>query len=332
MTRWIFSTLLQFLIIDADAANAVVISFRAPMQLAATPDSKTLQVLKKGEVIFISDKDLKGPAFKGYYETIDRSGRTAYVKQEYLKVIYKDEREYDEPLSYVNANTGHDSTDYRIEEPIPHTYPFESREFTRMNVSFSLGSNAKGPYNYDGNISSQNFSYDLGLKINYQKKLDFDQMDRLYFGLYSSVSSVTNKITFSTGDSSIENRALIRLGPILSFDFYKTKDYLLNLGTGFSWNFHRSSLKLDVADVGIEDRLFTGFSLSPFLQSIFAFRNFYPNLDFTIGSELNLFLPHKQSASGSPEFTQYWDASNPSEFQQNLNFQTLFFLGLNFKY
>lgn len=332
MTRILFTILTYGFLHNIFAAKAVVISFRAPMQKEANSEAKTFQVLKKGDIIFIADQDLKKPSFPGYYETIDRSGRTAFIKAEYLKVIYSDDREFDEPISYINPKTGHDSTDYRIEEPIPHTYPFESREFTRMNVSFALGSNPKAPYAYDGNISSQDFSYDVGLKINYQKKLDFDQVDRLYFGIYSSISSVTNKVTFTTGDSALENRAIIRLGPILSFDFYKTDQYLLNLGTGFSWNFHRSSLKIDVAEVGEEDRLFTGFSLSPFLQSMFALRNIYPNLDFTLGSELNMFLPHNQSSSGTPEFTQYWDAENPSLFTQKLNLQALFFLGLNFKY
>lgn len=314
------------------AAQAVVISFRAPMQSEAKNDASTYQVLKKGEVIFVADKDLKTPSFPGFYETIDRSGRTAYVKAEYLKIIYKDEREYNEPISYINPKTKHDSTDYRIEEPIPHTYPFESREFTRMNISFALGSNPKSPYQYEGNINSQNFSYDIGLKLNYQKKLDFDQVDRLYFGVFSSVSSVTNKITFTNGDQARENRAVIRLGPILSFDFYKTNSHLLNLGTGFTWNLHRSSLLVDAENVGEEDRLFTGFSISPFVQSMFAFRDVYPNLDFTLGSELSFYLPHKQSASGLPEFSQYWNSENPSEFKQNLTMQAQFFMGLNFKY
>lgn len=317
---------------NAKAAKAVVISFRAPMQSEANHDAHTYQVLKKGDIIFVADKDLKDPSFPGFYETIDRSGRTAFVKAEYLKIIYKDEREYGEALSYINPRTGHDSTDYRLEEPIPHTYPFESREFTRMNVSFALGSNPKSPYQYEGSVSAQDFSPDFGLKINYQKKLDFDQVDRLYFGVFTSVSSVTNKITFSNGDKASENRAIIRLGPILSFDFYKTTSHLLNLGTGFTWNLHRSSLTVDAEYVGEEDRLFTGFSLSPFVQSMFAFRNIYPNLDFTLGSELSFFLPHTQSASGDPEFTQYWKNENPSEFSQGLTMQAQFFMGLNFKY
>lgn len=314
------------------AAKAVVISFRAPMQSEAKNDASTFQVLKKGDVIFVADKDLKEPSFPGFYETIDRSGRTAYVKSEYLKIIYKDEREYAEPISYINPKTKHDSTDYRIEEPIPHTYPFESREFTRMNVSFALGSNPKNPYQYEGNVSAQDFSYDIGLRLNYQKKLDFDQVDRLYFGIFTSISSVTNEITFTNGDSAKENRAIIRLGPILSFDFYKTDSHLLNLGTGFTWNLHRSSLLVDAQNVGEEDRLFTGFSLSPFVQSMFAFRNIYPNLDFTLGSELSFYLPHKQSASGLPEFSQYWNSERPSDFNQNLSIQAQFFMGLNFKY
>lgn len=201
-----------------------------------------------------------------------------------------------------------------------------------MNISLAMGSNPKSPYQYEGNVSSQNYSMDYGLKISYQKKLDFDQVDRLYYGLFTSFSSVTNKIRFSSGDSSTENRGIIRLGPIMSFDFYKTTDHLLNLGTGFTWNLHRSTLEVDVNNFGEEEILFTGFSLSPFVQSMFAFRDIYPNLDFTLGSEVNFYLPHTQKASSVPEFTQYWKSQNPQEFSQGLTVQAQFFMGMNFKY
>lgn len=317
---------------NALGAEAIVISFRAPLLNERSDESKTLQVLRKGEKIYIADTDLKDPSYPEYLETIDRSGRTAFIKREYLKIIWKDERENSTNINYINASTGHDSTDFRPEEPIPATYPFETREFTRLNVSLAIGSNPKGPYTYSENIGQQNFSYETGARFLYQRKADFDQVDRLYFGLFGSVASVTNKVDFTTGGSSKENRSLFRLGPIVSFDFYKTQKHLLNLGTGFSWNHHRSTITVSQTGLGEEERLFTGFSLSPFIQSQFAFRNFYPNADFTLGSELSFYLPHTQTAGSDPEFDRYWSSESPNEFQQTLRLQAQFYMGINFKY
>ncbi|MCK6595668.1 MAG: hypothetical protein L6Q33_10735 [Bacteriovoracaceae bacterium] len=325
--------LTSFLIIqNLQAAEAIVISFRAPLLSARTDDSKTLQVLRKGEKIYLAETDLKDPNYPEYLETIDRSGRTAFIKREYLKIIWKDQRENTTAINYTNASTGHDSTDFRPEEPIPSTYPFETREFTRLNVSLAVGSNPKGPYTYSENISEQNFSYETGARFLYQRKADFDQVDRLYFGLFGSVASVTNKVDFTSGGTSKENRSLFRLGPIVSFDFYKTQKHLLNLGTGFSWNHHRSTITVSQTGLGEEERLFTGFSISPFIQSQFAFRNFYPNADFTLGSELSFYLPHTQNAGSDPEFNKYWSSESPNEFQQTLRLQAQFYMGINFKY
>lgn len=325
--------LTSFLIIqNLQAAEAIVISFRAPLLSARTDDSKTLQVLRKGEKIYLAETDLKDPNYPEYLETIDRSGRTAFIKREYLKIIWKDQRENTTAINYTNAGTGHDSTDFRPEEPIPSTYPFETREFTRLNVSLAVGSNPKGPYAYSENISEQNFSYETGARFLYQRKADFDQVDRLYFGLFGSVASVTNKVDFTSGGTSKENRSLFRLGPIVSFDFYKTQIHLLNLGTGFSWNHHRSTITVSQTGLGEEERLFTGFSISPFIQSQFAFRNFYPNADFTLGSELSFYLPHTQNAGSDPEFNKYWSSESPNEFQQTLRLQAQFYMGINFKY
>lgn len=325
--------LTSFLIIqNLQAAEAIVISFRAPLLSARTDNSKTLQVLRKGEKIYLAETDLKDPNYPEYLETIDRSGRTAFIKREYLKIIWKDQRENTTAINYTNAGTGHDSTDFRPEEPIPSTYPFETREFTRLNVSLAVGSNPKGPYTYSENISEQNFSYETGARFLYQRKADFDQVDRLYFGLFGSVASVTNKVDFTSGGTSKENRSLFRLGPIVSFDFYKTQKHLLNLGTGFSWNHHRSTITVSQTGLGEEERLFTGFSISPFIQSQFAFRNFYPNADFTLGSELSFYLPHTQNAGSDPEFNKYWSSESPNEFQQTLRLQAQFYMGINFKY
>ncbi len=313
------------------AAQGVVTSFRAALLSSPNENNaKVYQVYKKGEVFFVSEESIKEENESEFYETIDRSGRTAYIKKEYVKIIYNDERENSQNISYFHPKYGHDTTDFRLEEPIPSTYPFESREFSRLNVSLSLGSNPKDPYNYQVNTKSKDFSFDTGLKIIFQKKIEYDKVDRVYFGLYSSISSVTNEITFSTEEVARENRSTLKLGPILSFDFYKTHKHLLNLGTGFTWNYHRSVIKIQDNTDGSEERIFNGFSISPFVLSSFAFREIIPGTDFTIGSELNFQLPHSQTTSNEKALNRFW--SEEDKLNQDLRLQALFFLGFNTKY
>ncbi len=324
---------LFFLTHNTFAIEAIVISFKAPLVL--TPDYKghVSQVLSKGEKIFLGNEYNTQDELPEFVETFDRLGQTVYIPSRMIKIIYRDERETKDSIVYIDPKTGYDSTDYRIEEPIPHSYPFENREFSRLNVSLELGSNPKDPYDYNANISKQEFDYSKGIRFIYQRKMDFDLIDRLYFGAYVSFSSVNNQILFSSEAIAEENRSQARLGPIISYDFFKNEDYILNLGTGFTWNYHRSSIEIDVPNIGSEENLYSGFSVAPFITSQFFFRDVFPNADFTLGSEISAYLPHSQKASGTQILaTDYWSANNPNTLSQNLRLQAQFHLGFNFKY
>jgi hypothetical protein len=86
-----------------------------------------------------------------FIETYDRAGNIAYVPSKYIKVITGDMKEYLTPLAYDK----YDPTDYRIEEPIPTTYPFSNYAFLKAAFVLSYGTNVKSPYAYSNSIKSR---------------------------------------------------------------------------------------------------------------------------------------------------------------------------------
>ncbi|MBT7668723.1 MAG: hypothetical protein HN623_04020, partial [Bdellovibrionales bacterium] len=65
-----------------------------------------------------------------FVQTIDRRGAVAYVAREHIKIIYRDDRENDKPVSSLPR----DYTDYRLTEPLPDGYPLHRLEQYRLQI------------------------------------------------------------------------------------------------------------------------------------------------------------------------------------------------------
>ena len=77
-----------------------------------------------------------------FIQTYDRVGNIAYIPSKYLKIITNDLSESRMPNQYP----GSDPTDYRLEEPIPASYPYDDNSFLRASFALLAGNNLKSPY------------------------------------------------------------------------------------------------------------------------------------------------------------------------------------------
>lgn len=319
--------------VEAFGYDGVVIALEAPLLKEAKMNSLVLQTLRKGSRVYVPTEignllDSDGAMLPAFIQTYDRVGNIAYIPTKYIKIVTHEMSENKMPITIP----GNDPTDYRLEEPIPETYPFDNTSYLRASLSLSTGSNIKAPYEYNSAFSKQSFSSETGAKIIVSRKIIFDNYDRYYFGIVTAINSSNNTISFENDNLASEKRSVIKAGPIITFDAYKTEKLRLTLGSGFTYNYHKSTLKMDDALGNSEERIFSGYSLSPFTNTTVQLIDIFPATDFIMGADLNLFLPHTQKSSDEISIPALWNEESPNQIQAGLKAQVSFFLGIQVKY
>lgn len=320
------------LISVSHAYDGIIIVLEAPLLKEPRLGSVVYQMLRKGSRVYIPneignllDSEEGLPEF---IQTYDRVGNIAYVPTKYLKIITHNLSENKMPITYP----GSDPTDYRIEEPIPDTYPFDNTSFLRASLSVSMGNNIKAPYDYNSNFSKQSYSAETGARLIISRKISFDNYDRYYFGFIGAINTTNNTVDFQNLNSAKENRSVIKAGPIISFDAYKTEKLRFTLGTGFTYNYHKTTLTMADALGNSEQRMFSGYSFSPFTNTTVQVMDVLPMTDFIAGADVSLYLPHSQKTTDEITLPDLWNADSPNQIQAGLKPQVSFFLGVQVKY
>lgn len=312
---------------NAFSYDAIVIVLEAPLLKEAKLNSTVLQTLRKGSKIYVPHEIGSQEVLPDFIQTYDRVGNIAYIPTKYIKLVSNNLSENSMPITYPT----NDPTDYRLEEPIPNTYPFDNTNFLRASVALSLGNNMKAPLDYNSNFNKQTFSSESGGRLSITKKIKFDKHDRYYFGFISAITTSNNEIQFQNSNVAKENRSILRLGPIITFDAFKNSDYRLTLGTGFTYNYHKSALEMS-GEEGTEERLFTGYSFSPVVNTIIQMMDILPQTDLIAGADLSLFLPHTQQSNNEISIPELWGAEPPTQIHSGMKPQVSFFLGVQTKY
>ena len=328
MKRIILVFLFSFLqLSNSYSYDAIVIVLEAPLLKEAKLNSVVLQTVRKGGRIYIPNEIGNLDELPEFIQTYDRVGDIAYIPTKYIKIITNDLSENNMPISYP----GSDPTDYRLEEPIPPTYPFDNSNFLRASLSLSMGNNMKAPFDYNSNFTKQTFSSETGARLAVTRKITFDKYDRYYFGFLGAITSANNKIQFKNNNEASENRSIIRVGPIFTYDAFRNSHYRATIGTGFTYNYHKSALKMDGA-AGSEERLFSGYSLSPLANTLMQMSDVLPNTDFIAGADLSFFLPSTQTSKDTVTLPELWGTETSNQIKVSFKAQVSFFLGIQVKY
>ena len=307
------------------AYDAVVIVLEAPLLREPKLSSTVVQLKRKGERVYVPNEEVVNGELPEFVATFDRTGNKAYVPSKYLKVILGTTDESKMPITIA----GHDPTDYRIEEPIPESYPFDNRKYNRASLSVSLGNNTKSPYGYNSEFNSQKYSAETGGRLMLTKRVSYDKHDRFFFGIIGFITTAKNEIKFKNLNTATESRDAIKLGPWLTYDAFKNEKYRLTIGTGFTFNYHRTNLFIDGPTEG-EERLFSGFSLSPMTSTVFQAKSFIPNLDFLAGVDLTLYLPYSLKTKDQAELPNLWQGGD--QISYSIKPQASVFLGVQTTY
>lgn len=310
---------------QALAYDAIVIVLEAPLLREPKLSSTVVQLKRKGDLVYIPNEEVIDGELPEFVPTFDRTGNRAYVPSKYLKVILGTNAESKTPITIA----GHDPTDYRIEEPIPESYPFDNRKFNRASLSVNIGSNTKSPYGYNSEFNSQKYSVETGGRLMLTSRVSYDKYDRFFFGLIGFITTAKNEIKFKNLSTAKESRDAIKLGPWLTYDAFKNENYRLTIGTGFTFNYHRTNIFIDSATEG-EERLFSGFSLSPMTSTVFQAKSFIPGIDFLAGVDLTLYLPYSLKTKDQAEIPNLWQGGD--QISYSIKPQASLFLGVQTTY
>ena len=100
------------------AARGIVLVLEAPLLLKPDIEAPISMFVRKGEKIFIHDKNAglslndvqydlttrnvtydQGPSGKLFLQSVDSQGRAVWIEKRFVKLIYKDDREFTESIS-----------------------------------------------------------------------------------------------------------------------------------------------------------------------------------------------------------------------------------------
>lgn len=307
-----------------------IVVLEAPVFSAPSREAKLLQLVRKGQDIYIHPRHFLGgnyernylnydklpidnpevsPEGEEFYETTDKNGNSGYIPKRFVKLVFQDDREFSQNISPFREN---DPTDYRLEEPLPDTYPLISRKRRRAFFTVGVGPDLKSSYEYPSFIEKESYSERYALNVAYLFKANWDKFDRFYFGGNFHLWTSQSKFVLSDGIDATELKGQVGLGPMISYDFWRTENWRLSSAFSVSLNFNRIIATQDeFVDTGFEERSFSGFSVSPRITTYFQKRRFIENSDFVFGIDYQAYLPHTLQAGGNP-VTDFWTGNTYS--------------------
>ncbi|PIK14749.1 hypothetical protein [Halobacteriovorax sp. JY17] len=314
------------------ALEAQVIVLEAPLLKRPSLKSQVLQRVRKGRNLVIHRQGIvRSPWAVNYnvnseglalneeredvefLKTFTTAGQDAWIPKKFVKVIYNDARESEVQM---NSYADYDPTDYRIEEPLEKGYPLVAQNKARASMSFGMGPASKTGFNYGSNILEEDIGSRYSFVTTYTRKVDFDSYDRLYFGGILQIHG-QRSVYFITNDRTAqETHGEIGVGPYISYDVYRTENRSLSTYGAFTYNLHRYSVEQSTRSDNFEERLFSGYSITPKLGFSYNIRDFIPEtgIDFVFGAETNFNLPYSLTTKSEAQIESFWNESNQVDF------------------
>ncbi|MAF78599.1 MAG: hypothetical protein CME60_10570 [Halobacteriovoraceae bacterium] len=329
--------LLLFLSHSVFAGQGIITTLEAPIMSNPSMTSQVRQLIRKGEKLYIHDKHFRnGPLEisydnsadtgffpinmndkgEGFYQTKDRNGQTAYISTRYVKLITHDVREFTQNITPYNP----DPNDYRLEEPLPKNYPLVEKNKYRAVFNFSMGPDLKTNYNYNSVLAEEDFSNHYGFELKYSRKAGWDKENRFYFGgMLRGWTSKSRFRLYNDNRSATEDKSQLGIGPFISYDPWRNKDFTLTFSGGVLFNYDRN-LVTQNHPFGEEQRLFSAFTVTPVFSTFAQIQTNVPDLAIVAGIQTQIYLPHSLTTSKEPTLNTAWRSFGSSEDQIDIPF------------
>lgn len=310
----------------ANAGYGIVTTLEAPIVSDITIDAPVVLTARKGDRIYIHDKyfingpldvvyrpddkqtgdDLKDleskEGYEKFYETIDKNGQTAYISRYYVKLITRDVREFSQAITPFDP----DPNDYRPAEPLPAGYPIIPPVSYRARASFTVGPDLRSNYNYNRVLTNEEFSNRYGFDLSYGRKAEWDNENRFYFGgIFQGWTSQAKFVLFDDRQAT-ENRSQLGIGPYISYDPWRKEDWRLTLQGSLLINLTRNAISQQDPSGFVEERIFSGISVTPKLSSYFQVKTPTTGVDFVAGMDIQFYMPQSLTSATEAE-SEFWN-------------------------
>lgn len=313
-----FSIIIQ---VSASAGFGQIIVLSAPMLKYPDWDSKVMYELRNGDKVYIHDKHFGVPtadhAFTQsdeaaqavqdendlleFFETTDKSGRTAYIPAKYIKLIYNDFRE----MKYGVRPVPFDPTDYRLIEPIADDFPFYHANKIRTIFSFHYGPSYKVNYPHTFPIYEEEFSDSMGFSLQYLKKVSFDKDNNVFFGGSFQFHFQQSQFELTNLNTSWEDLWQLSIGPYISYDSYNSLHHRITIAGSISLNFWIMYVSIGTED-SFETRQYIEWTLTPKISSYWQWKKVFNDIDFILGAEFQFAHNATLDATDSASRASYW--------------------------
>lgn len=305
-----------------------MITHEAPLLPEESFNTRPVQHVRKGQVIYIHDKHFgladyqvtftgyidegseeynkvsDGVDKEGFFQTLDKSGHTAFIEKKYVKLIYKDEREKESAL----VPWKNDPTDYRLEEPLPRKYPLYEVTGMKASAAMAFGPARKLNYNFTSDILRETYSGRLGGEFTFARKVAFDEYDRFYFGGMGHVYTSFNEFFLENGVEANEFYAEIGAGPMISYYFYRGDNWGASLNSGITINWQR--VLVSQSGNGSEERIYSGLMFTPKFQLLVTRSNLVPTVDLLFGANFQFNLDTMLTSSQTIVNEDFWQVES----------------------
>lgn len=340
----------------------MITALEAPLFAAPDKKSDIIQHVRKGEEIYVHPAEFQRDRYRGvisespekvsaygeiyaekfsdplfdqkdvyrpepdslFYKTMAASGRDAYILKEHIFLLYHDLRELDQEVPAA------DTTDYRIEEPLPEGFPIIRPSGRRGYASLGLGIPSEAPYSHTSEIEDSGF--DFLKEFNFAWSGNKEGITRrFFFGGMASLSLHETEYKLK-GRTSAERNFKLSAGPYASYDIWRAESFILNVFGSAQFVF------LDMLDVEQsatdgsdrrDSRSFTSYHLSPRAGLNIQKPKFFYALDFIAGAGVNMQFAHQYNTSDPADEETWWEGD---KFDRPLNMQITYFLGLQSSY
>lgn len=323
------------------ALEAVISVLEAPLFRKKDINSQVIQYKRKGDIIKIHpvlnddfrydhlrDKKTFLKEKFAYNEdefipTYDRFGNLSYVLRDHIFIYFEDEREHAQiPLKK-------DPTDYRLQEPLPETYPLYQKTGYRGQFFFAVSEAYKESYPYAQDAKGKGYSLPMSATLNLMRRAKHDVQDRLYFGLSLSFTHHETSFVLTNNNQVSERANKFGLGPIISYDAYKSNSARISIMTGVLVNlFHQFDITQTDRSNNSESRAYRGYSFTPKLSAHYSLSDVLPKVDFVLGTEISADLAGNLKVDRGSRYETWWQNPGTDSFRPKTNINSSIYLGL----
>jgi hypothetical protein len=355
-----------FLTASAHALEAVITVLEAPLFKYPSLDAPVVKYYRKGDVIKIHpsiandrkfdqhapspekleklQKKLRerpeynqDPLFRGeeantayiedeFIPLIDRQGHTAYVLSEHIFVYFNDSREFNRQM------ISKDPTDYRLEEPLPKLYPLKKPSGYRGQFILGFTQPYTESYPYGEAVRSKGYSSPVDAQFTLLRLAPGNYDERFFIGGTFAFRHFENNYNLQTLRYTTEESYRFGLGPTVSYDAFKGEKNRINISSTMLVNFWD---QLDISQrtsSEAENRTYRAFSLSPRLSAQYHRKDFHNDLDFVLGTSLEVGLPATFRAKNAGRNTSWWQAIGDDKFTTRTTFTLGAYIGIQSAY